>query len=72
MYTVLLSIQIVLSICLVASILLQSQGSGLGAAWGGGGETYHTRRGIEKVVFVGSIICAALFAINSIVLLVVS
>jgi protein translocase SecG subunit len=72
MQTVLLVIQIILSICLVASILLQSQGSGLGAAWGGGGETYHTRRGIEKVVFIGSIVCAALFTINSIVLLIVS
>jgi preprotein translocase subunit SecG len=51
---------------------LQAQGSGLGAAWGGGGETYHTRRGIEKVVFAGSIVCLVLFTINSILLLVVS
>lgn len=72
MFTSLLIIQIILSVFLVACILLQAQGSGLGAAWGGGGETYHTRRGIEKVVFIGSIIGLAVFVINSILLLVVS
>ncbi len=72
MFTTLLIIQIILSVFLVVCILLQAQGAGLGAAWGGGGETYHTRRGIEKVVFIGSIIGLALFAINSIILLVIS
>lgn len=72
MFTTLLIIQIVLSVCIVVCILLQAQGSGLGAAWGGGGETYHTRRGIEKVVFIGSIVGLAIFTINSIVLLMVS
>ncbi|PIP51818.1 preprotein translocase subunit SecG, partial [Candidatus Beckwithbacteria bacterium CG23_combo_of_CG06-09_8_20_14_all_47_9] len=46
-----LIIQSVLSVLIVVSILLQSQGSGLGSAWGGGGETYHTKRGVEKVLF---------------------
>lgn len=72
MFTTLLIFQIILSGALTACILLQAQGSGLGAAWGGGGETYHTRRGIEKVVFIGSIVCLSLFVINSILLLVVS
>jgi len=72
MFTALLIAQIFLSIFLVVCILLQAQGSGLGAAWGGGGETFHTRRGIEKIVFTGSIIGLALFTINSILLLVVS
>lgn len=72
MFITLLVIQIILSVCLVVGILLQAQGAGLGAAWGGGGETYHTRRGVEKVVFTGSIIALALFTINSILLLVVS
>jgi preprotein translocase subunit SecG len=72
MFITLLIVQIVLSVFIVVCILLQAQGSGLGAAWGGGGETYHTRRGIEKVVFIGSIIGLALFTINSILLLVIS
>lgn len=59
--------QIVLSVLITGSILLQAQGSGLGSSWGGGGETYHTKRGVEKVVFVFTIIAIALFVVLSIV-----
>ncbi len=62
--------QSILSILIVILILLQSQGSGLGSAWGGGGETYHTKRGIEKVLFNSTIILVILFAIVSITALV--
>ncbi len=67
---ILISIQIVLSVLLVTLILLQSQGSGLGSTWGGGGETYHTRRGLEKIVFYLTIVCAVLFAVSSVSLLI--
>src|SRR3989344_7610950 len=41
-------IQIVLSVILVLSIMLQRQGAELGGAWGGSGESFHTtRRGFE-------------------------
>lgn len=59
----------VLSVALVALILLQAQGSGLGSAFGGGGESYHTRRGVEKMVFYLTIAGVALFTIVSIVAL---
>jgi preprotein translocase subunit SecG len=65
MNTALLIIQIVLSLVLTGAILLQSQGSGLGATWGGGGESYHTKRGVEKVLFYVTIIVIALFGIIS-------
>lgn len=65
MQTVLFIGQIVLGIIITACILLQPQGSGLGSAWGGGGETYHTRRGVEKVVFYLTIICVCLFCVTS-------
>ncbi|MCB9813010.1 MAG: preprotein translocase subunit SecG [Pseudomonadales bacterium] len=65
-----LIIQSILSIVIVVSILLQSQGSGLGSAWGGGGETYHTKRGVEKVLFNLTIIFIVLFAITSIASLI--
>jgi protein translocase SecG subunit len=58
--------QIILSILLVGAILLQSQGSGLGSTWGGGGETYHTKRGLEKMVFYFTIIGTVLFAVLSV------
>ena len=54
--------QIVISILITGAILLQAQGSGLGTTWGGGGETYHTKRGVEKVVFVFTIIAIVIFA----------
>ncbi len=62
MQTALLICQIILAVIIVASILLQAQGNGFGAAWGGGGETYHTRRGVEKMVFMVTIVSMILFA----------
>ena len=56
--------QIVLSVVLVLSILLQQSGAEVGGALGGGGESYHhTRRGFEKFIFYLSIICGILFAL---------
>ncbi len=70
MHTTLLVIQIILSIALISCIVLQPQGAGLGTAFAGSGESYHTRRGVEKVVFVTSIVLTVLFAVNAVVLLV--
>lgn len=49
MKDILLIVNIILSVVIVALILLQGKGAGLGSAWGGGGEMYQTRRGVEKV-----------------------
>lgn len=49
MKDILLIVNIILSVVIVALILLQGKGTGLGSAWGGGGEMYQTRRGVEKV-----------------------
>lgn len=61
MRNVLFWLQIVVSILLIASILLQQKGGGLGAAFGGDGQVYRSRRGIEKSLFITTIILAALF-----------
>lgn len=53
--------QLIVSILIITLILLQAKGTGLGTAWGGGGEFYHSKRGAEKYLFVGTIILAALF-----------
>ena len=53
--------QILLSILLVAAILLQQRGSGLGAAFGGAGEVFRTKRGIEKGLFYATIGLSVLF-----------
>lgn len=54
-------IEIVLAVLLIAAILLQARGSGLGAAFGGDSNVYRTRRGIEKRLHVATVIIAALF-----------
>lgn len=54
-------IQIVLAILLATAILLQARGSGVGLAFGGDGNVYRTRRGIEKRLHVLTIVLAILF-----------
>ncbi|MBI2475582.1 preprotein translocase subunit SecG [Candidatus Uhrbacteria bacterium] len=53
--------QIVLAVLLSAAILLQSCGTGIGAAFGGGGNVYRTKRGVEKKLFQLTILLAILF-----------
>ncbi|OQB18775.1 MAG: preprotein translocase subunit SecG [Parcubacteria group bacterium ADurb.Bin192] len=54
-------IQIVLSVLLVTAILLQQRGTGLGAAFGGEGAVYRTKRGLEKGLFYATIGLSVLF-----------
>lgn len=60
-------IQIVLGALLILVVMLQNRGSGLGAAFGGGGEIYQTKRGAEKVIFIATIVIAILFVATAIV-----
>lgn len=60
-------LQIVLALILVALILIQGRGVGLSSAFGGGGETFKTRRGVEKMVFYLTIGTAILFGLSLIV-----
>ncbi len=58
----LIILQIITSIVLVALILLQQRGSAIGSIMGGGGgESYLSRRGIEKKLFQATIIVAIAF-----------
>ncbi|MFH1078241.1 MAG: preprotein translocase subunit SecG [Patescibacteria group bacterium] len=54
-------IQVILSILLVTAILLQQRGSGLGAAFGGEGNVFRTKRGVEKGLFYVTIGLSILF-----------
>jgi len=58
--------QMLVSIALMASILLQSRGAGLGATFGGDSSVYRSRRGIEKRLFQFTVVLAALFVVFSI------
>ncbi|MFA5954783.1 MAG: preprotein translocase subunit SecG [Patescibacteria group bacterium] len=56
-------IQIVLSVLLIITVLLQQRGSEVGGAFGGaGGAVYRTKRGIEKTLFRATIVLGILFA----------
>ncbi len=66
-------IQIILSVLLVAAILLQRTGAQVGGAFGGSdnfSSTFHTRRGLEKWLFIATIVIAILFAISALINLI--
>jgi len=72
MLNILNIILIVVSVLLIICILLQSRGSGLSSLFGGGGEIYRTKRGMEKVIFTSTIVLAVLFLVLGIVRLIIS
>ncbi len=56
-------LQVGVALLLVTAILLQQRGSGLSAAFGGEGNIYATKRGLEKILFRTTIVLGALFLI---------
>lgn len=54
-------IQIVVSVLLVSSILLQHRGTSLGGAFGGEGNVYRSRRGAEKFLFWATVTLGVIF-----------
>lgn len=59
---------IITSIALIASVILQSKGGGLGGLVGGDtGGIFSARRGIEKTLFQATIILSIIFFILAIV-----
>lgn len=58
---------IILSLLITVLILMQGRGAGLGSAWGGGGEFFQTRRGIEKVTLQLTVVLIVLFFIVSVI-----
>jgi protein translocase SecG subunit len=67
----LLIVQMVSAFLLVVVVLVQSKGSGLGKAWGGGGGTSFTRRGLEKLIFRSTFVIAFIFIASSLLQLFV-
>ncbi|MFH0772786.1 MAG: preprotein translocase subunit SecG [bacterium] len=67
MKNVLLVANILVAIAITGLILLQGKGAGLGSAWGGGGEMFQTRRGIEKVTLRITVVLIVLFFVLSLI-----
>ncbi len=62
--------QIVISILLIASILLQQRGTALGSGFGDSGGFYSTRRGIQKKLLWSTVVLAVLFIASAVLNLV--
>lgn len=69
----LLNILIVLSsILIIIVVLLQSQGSGLGDAFGGSSNVYRSRRGAERGLFGLTIVLAIVLVVSLLARLVLA
>jgi len=58
-------IQIIVAVLLMVAILMQNRGAGLGGVFGGSGGVYLTKRGLEKKLFIATIVLAAIFILLS-------
>lgn len=61
------TIQIIISLLLIVSILLQNRGAGLSDTFGGGGNVYQTKRGFDKFLFRATILLSLLFLASAFV-----
>lgn len=66
---ILLVSQIVVCTILVVSILLQNRAEGLGKMFGGGGEVFRTKRGLEKFLYYFTIFLVVVVVFLSLALL---
>ena len=60
---------IVLSVALIAAVLLQAKGGGLGGIFSDAGTVFRTKRGIEKTLFQLTMLLALLFIVASLLTL---
>ncbi len=70
MEKVLTVIQLLSAILLIITILMQQRGTGLSGLFGGSGDIYRAKRGMEKVLFIATIILAIIFLGSGIAILV--
>lgn len=62
--------QIAISVVLIILVALQQRGTGMGAGFGGNGEFYSQRRGIQKKMHYLTIVIAGLFLILGVLSLI--
>ena len=68
--SILSALQVLVSVFLIGAILLQAPEGGLSPAFGGGGEMYRSKRSIEKLLIVATIVLSALLVLLSILQLI--
>jgi len=60
--------QILIAIALIATVLFQLRGGGIGGIFGQADSVYRTRRGIESTLFKLTIILAALLVVFAVLI----
>jgi len=70
--TYLYVIEIVISVALIAAVLLQTKGSGLGGIFGGQSTVYKSRRGVEKTLFNVTIGLAVAFFVFATIIVILA
>lgn len=65
-------VQIIVAVLLMILVLLQSKGTGLFSAFSGSFSFYGARRGLEKVIFISTIVLGIIFSLNSLLLILLS
>ena len=65
------SIQLILAIILIVVILLQQKGTGLSGVFGGSGNVFSTKRGLDKILHYITIGAVVVFFVVSLVRLVI-
>jgi protein translocase SecG subunit len=58
-------LQIIVAVMVSALVLIQAKGTGLGRTFGSA--TYHSKRGVEFVVFRATVVLAVVFVVISVV-----
>ena len=71
MGTFLQSVTFISAVLTVLLILLQQRGASLGAGFGSSGELYTTRRGLERSLFNATVVCAVVFVLSILGLLLI-
>jgi len=69
---ILLIAQIVVSVLLAVSVLLQNRAEGLGQMFGGGGEIFRTKRGLERFLYYFTIALIVVLVVLSLLILKLS
>lgn len=68
---IILILQMLVSILLLLAILVQANGTSLGRSFGGN-TSYHTKRGAERALFLGTMVLGIIFVLLSLLNLTIN
>lgn len=72
MHTSFIVAQLLVAIALIATILFQLHGGGLGGIFGQSDSVYRTRRGVERTLLKLTIILSAIFVIFAVLIVMLT